>query len=223
MPVHPRACGEYGALHDPAKQVGGSSPRVRGIHATQTGTFRLSRFIPARAGNTVRRPREVVRLPVHPRACGEYLAATIKKRNYAGSSPRVRGIPDPGRAGDPRHRFIPARAGNTLAAAGIPPDRRGSSPRVRGIRCRSSRCGSSAAVHPRACGEYPSVTAVATWLGGSSPRVRGIRGFHGGPCGWGRFIPARAGNTGFAPGCRPPPRFIPARAGNTPSLENSMS
>ena len=72
-------------------------------------------------------------------------------------------------------RFIPARAGNRV-------------PALASLRIRP--------VHPRACGEQSADITSNIMSGGSSPRVRGTVG----PClGFnlcGRFIPARAGNSG---------------------------
>ena len=71
------------------------------------------------------------------------------------------------------HRFIPARAGNSIKTA------------------------ISAAlrtVHPRACGELKPSVLRAMADSGSFPRVRGTRTAVPAPCAYGRFIPARAGN-----------------------------
>ena len=73
------------------------------------------------------------------------------------------------------NRFIPARAGNRTVAVGH---------------------GAGGAVHPRACGEQNRSSILAADSVGSSPRVRGTE-FFVNTCGEiGRFIPARAGNSG---------------------------
>jgi len=94
LAVHPRACGEH---HDDSilyTSANGSSPRVRGTPIRTGSVFVRSRFIPARAGNTL--PGFAVVdfcrfiparagntqaafflcafFPVHPRACGEHPA-----------------------------------------------------------------------------------------------------------------------------------------------------
>ncbi len=51
-PVHPRVCGEHAALVNVIVPAGGSSPRLRGTHATLTLQSESDRFIPAFAGNT---------------------------------------------------------------------------------------------------------------------------------------------------------------------------
>ena len=52
--VHPRACGEHAWRARRLTVAGGSSPRVRGTRHRVAGCQPLSRFIPARAGNTPR-------------------------------------------------------------------------------------------------------------------------------------------------------------------------
>ena len=193
--VHPRACGEHRRLEFPTASSVGSSPRVRGtpVHvALHAGGLR---FIPARAGNTDPAAERVRRAWVHPRACGEHTASAVRFMTCTGSSPRVRGTPVRVASHPHRHRFIPARAGNTGAPA--PGSRR-------------------SAVHPRACGEHPAIPGAANLFFGSSPRVRGTRARDRGPRRRRRFIPARAGKTHRGGGeARRPRRFIPARAGNT--------
>ena len=91
-----------------------------------------------------------------------------------GSSPRGRGTRRPGYGAHHRGRFIPARAGNTLA-----------------FRVLNSRL----PVHPRAGGEHISDRARGVVRIGSSPRGRGTPGRGAGTHRDQRFIPARAGNT----------------------------
>ena len=70
--VHPRACGEFGGLGDAVEESDGSSPRMRGIPASESMRHAYSRFIPAHAGNS--EESGIVRFDakVHPRACGEF-------------------------------------------------------------------------------------------------------------------------------------------------------
>ena len=132
-----------------------------------------------------------------------------------GSSPRGRGTRRAWRRRAHRHRFIPARAGNTGHQVSGP--------------CRDP-------VHPRAGGEHRHAGVAHDARVGSSPRGRGTLGELRRDVRQLRFIPARAGNTfvygfdtNYPSGSSPrgrgtharlvlslaPRRFIPARAGNT--------
>ena len=188
---------------------------MRGTHQLRRQLRRAVRFIPARAGNTSRRPSATDPKSVHPRACGEHRGVA----NYFCND----------------NRFIPARAGNT----GTPPmenqpgtvhpracgehptlrraatARTGSSPRVRGTlvccepcpkqpRFIPARAGNTSnleprpatsPVHPRACGEHQSPRSGWIHVSGSSPRVRGTHLQTVSNRNASRFIPARAGNT----------------------------
>ena len=172
--VHPRAGGEHGRS-TPARVIGvGSSPRGRGTRALRRGGAGVTRFIPARAGNTRSRFRSAVRQSVHPRAGGEHYSLIDKVGREYGSSPRGRGTLDT-RPGPRRScRFIPARAGNTT-----PP----------------SAPGTASPVHPRAGGEHQARFEPLSRAAGSSPRGRGTREVSVVVTGIFRFIPARAGNT----------------------------
>ncbi len=152
--VHPRACGEHVPMSPREGAHCGSSPRVRGTHDLVQQRCLRFRFIPARAGNTLRkitRPRNVA---VHPRACGEHLLSRRFLARSSGSSPRVRGTRLNRAAEAAKCRFIPARAGNTASASAW-------------ARCR--------AVHPRACGEHVRSRNHHLTEHGSSPRVRGTQ------------------------------------------------
>ena len=91
-----------------------------------------------------------------------------------GSSPRMRGTPQPATERGCSHRIIPAYAGNT------PP-------------CRPGRPESPD--HPRVCGEHLTLPPPASLYCGSSPRMRGTRDGEGGRLAAVRIIPAYAGNT----------------------------
>ncbi len=215
-PVHPRWCGEHDFLTTMWLNMCGSSPLVRGTrpaHFIPSGNGRFipagagntqslrviysglfgssplvrgtlhsmmllpahSRFIPAGAGNT--RPNSPKRIngPVHPRWCGEHAIAASCSRPPGGSSPLVRGTPLLIEYLPCYKRFIPAGAGNTyLAPIPIPPR----------------------PVHPRWCGEHRRVRHTGHVPAGSSPLVRGTRKIKRWQKGYGRFIPAGAGNTG---------------------------
>ena len=153
-PVHPRARGEYDGGLRFAANMGGSSPRTRGIHNPCSAGELQRRFIPAHAGNTApsRIPRQTP--AVHPRARGEYASRCRTRRRGTGSSPRTRGILRNPPAGTLEIRFIPAHAGNTDP---FPADR------------------AHRSVHPRARGEYVQFLSLRGIATGSSPRTRGIR------------------------------------------------
>ena len=192
-PVHPRVCGERGQFMSITAVDVGSSPRVRGTRQPYPPRLLGDRFIPACAGNAGAHLGRRVRLPVHPRVCGERRRGNLRASLHSGSSPRVRGTRR-GRPG-PRlgRRFIPACAGNATAG-------------------QRRRC--SAPVHPRVCGERWWHRSVDGWWFGSSPRVRGTRARRYARLRGRRFIPRVRGTR---PKRRPDQRgrrFIPACAGN---------
>ena len=173
MTVHPRVCGEQGAVRNGRTAAYGSSPRVRGTGPRKRVDPQRTRFIPACAGNSLNFRDRHIFSPVHPRVCGEQKAGFAAPLGSIGSSPRVRGTvfyAVPPREGS---RFIPACAGN----------------RVR--MCRACRL---AAVHPRVCGEQPISPSTSAAAPGSSPRVRGTVGLFWCDGRSFRFIPACAGN-----------------------------
>ncbi len=175
-PVHPRVCGEHHGDRFPARDTGGSSPRVRGTR--QAAYFAADRlwFIPACAGNTPAAAPPPMPPPVHPRVCGEHRSFRSISAAKAGSSPRVRGTLARWGVRPERKRFIPACAGNT----GHLPS-----------------CRSPAAVHPRVCGEHVPGFQLPPPIDGSSPRVRGTLSRFFTVRVSSRFIPACAGNTGY--------------------------
>ena len=188
--------------------VSGSSPRVRG---TQRPGFRRGqqrRFIPACAGNTPAAPRRPPSPTVHPRVCGEHACGTPRPSASTGSSPRVRGTPEPGAVRWRAERFIPACAGNTRTARAQ-------------VRLWT--------VHPRVCGEHPGDVWHAVFVGGSSPRVRGTLGLKSGITDTRRFIPACAGNTAPTTRSSPPrpvhPRVCGEHAGDgvAPNISGGSS
>ena len=150
--VHPRACGEHRKLAEEDVTNFGSSPRVRGTQPAAAFERLRVRFIPARAGNTGGRSASARGSAVHPRACGEHSVPQAGDGGCAGSSPRVRGTRAATSISQSVGRFIPARAGNTIA---------------------SPICSRPASVHPRACGEHFRISIATACVPGSSPRVRG--------------------------------------------------
>ena len=130
---------------------------------------------------------------VHPRVCGELFRGPRERPCSCGSSPRVRGTPEPNNVPRLPRRFIPACAGNSRPRVSSGARYFGSSPRVRGTQMHASRrpeidrfipacAGNSAAagraalraaVHPRVCGELQGGREDQQQFAGSSPRVRG--------------------------------------------------
>ena len=173
-PVHPRGCGEHGLYRYAVLSDGGSSPRVRGTHQQNRRPVARLRFIPAGAGNTLTSPRSLMPLAVHPRGCGEHNNKPTRRRDYGGSSPRVRGTLDPADVEALIGRFIPAGAGNTSGRRGqpgvLPVHPRGCGEHLRrlgavgpdsrfipagaGNTCGSMYSSQSSSVHPRGCGEH---------------------------------------------------------------------
>ena len=173
-----------GERHDRTQRrqpASGSSPHARGTLITQETSSHVDRFIPACAGNAGPPYRVPGSMAVHPRMRGERRSGHGFKNNVRGSSPHARGTllgvfrPLAGT------RFIPACAGNALAA---------------------SRPTDTAAVHPRMRGERQDRAADGQSIGGSSPHARGTP--RSGPRRRAdrRFIPACAGNAwrGALPG-----------------------
>ena len=71
MWAHPRVCGENKIAHDFMREMGGSSPRVRGKHNIRATVAALRRLIPACAGKTIPFARTCAKSWAHPRVCGE--------------------------------------------------------------------------------------------------------------------------------------------------------
>ena len=190
--AHPRACGENPTSPADEDSSVGSSPRVRGKQASVKLLKSIGGLIPARAGKTKTSTAPTLWTPAHPRACGENVGPRIPVRGRLGSSPRVRGKPDPLRP--PRHRrgLIPARAGKT---------HRGN-PRRRAV-----------TAHPRACGENMNSKGTVCPRFGSSPRVRGKRRHRRRDEGRPGLIPARAGKTTAAPRAASPTTAHPRACG----------
>ena len=180
--AHPRACGENVEPMLPRAEAAGSSPRVRGKPSCQIDCAQHHRLIPARAGKTRRARPATVRVPAHPRACGENRVRAVFDTVVVGSSPRVRGKHIHIFPTQHIHRLIRARAGKTSARVASP---------------------ARSAAHPRACGENDGFHDAVGGELGSSPRVRGKRphphrrGHRAG------LIPARAGKT-VPPSAEPP-------------------
>ena len=171
---HPRSRGEYPLTRSHAALNAGSSPLSRGIRDSGLPAPCHARIIPALAGNTDRRGRELLLQQDHPRSRGEYVFHPSWMNIYHGSSPLSRGIPARCWRRMAPTRIIPALAGNTPRAAARLSKRKD---------------------HPRSRGEYPEAAHRARRSPGSSPLSRGIRVVQSGiPIQHG-IIPALAGNT----------------------------
>ena len=171
--VHPRGCGESPAGAEPRYQPSGPSPRVRGIRLHAHRPEARDGSIPAGAGNPTKRRCRRRCSGVHPRGCGESASNSGADHPGHGPSPRVRGIPVRGAAGDGGAGSIPAGAGNPVC------HQSSSLPRP---------------VHPRGCGESQLLERGLVDGGGPSPRVRGIQRYPGPLADRLGSIPAGAGN-----------------------------
>ncbi|RYP99499.1 hypothetical protein PG22506_1226 [Bifidobacterium pseudolongum subsp. globosum] len=147
---------------------------MRGKQRTRLRTVHDRRIIPAhagqtRCGSTRRRCKQD-----HPRACGANLRALTGWSGCQGSSPRMRGKPDPFTEAIRFLRIIPAHAGQTNTFVFSLP---------------------ACTDHPRACGANPAWMIGVFGPFGSSPRMRGKpsdRSYHRLHH---RIIPAHAGQT----------------------------
>ena len=214
-PVHPRSRGEHAVSIALSIFANGSSPLARGTPRRVDADRKRPRFIPARAGNTKPSSSVMVISTVHPRSRGEHMPIADMLRNVTGSSPLARGTRSAIRLWCMAHRFIPARAGNTIARcigrqshAGSSPLARGtlgwSSLEPRGDRFIPARAGNTrrlrtagraSSVHPRSRGEHRPPARGGGCLNGSSPLARGTHRRRLSARARLRFIPARAGNT----------------------------
>ena len=193
--VHPRSRGEHQPIACRRGARVGSSPLARGTRAAGRASRWSGRFIPARAGNTRWLTKERPRSSVHPRSRGEHREELIQRRRAAGSSPLARGTRGTARTARAANRFIPARAGNTMW---------------------SSISTAAPTVHPRSRGEHFWPAPGAALVAGSSPLARGTRLRPRERCGWGRFIPARAGNTAPSPAASTDAAVHPRSRGEHP-------
>jgi len=231
--VHPRARGELSPWVPENEWVAGSSPRARGTPPACARAARRSRFIPARAGNSVGSSMSVRTTSVHPRARGELLAAGQVVTVNTGSSPRARGTHLHASQCAARHRFIPARAGNSVydllspLTIEVHPRARGelvaiarrfgrefgSSPRARGTREVLRVLRPLPRFIPARAGNSASASGRPANTFGSSPRARGTRSDTGASAGYHRFIPARAGNSTASTGTNIAPPVHPRARG----------
>ena len=132
-PVHPRMRGERCCLTPTRRPIPGSSPHARGTQQTKAGDPKLTRFIPACAGNAIVGAPGVGKSSVHPRMRGERLIPQRTSRFRIGSSPHARGTHQKRKPRTCRNRFIPACAGNAGQQSGVA-DEEEVHPRMRGER-----------------------------------------------------------------------------------------
>ena len=174
MADHPRACGANRRLCAISVSFGGSSPRMRGKHATVGMVDFPRRIIPAHAGQTGARTPYRGQSADHPRACGANDVHGLAVSRRGGSSPRMRGKHFFAVLKRVVQRIIPAHAGQTKF--GLP------------VRLRVPD-------HPRACGANLKLTTSSYCAIGSSPRMRGKRAYEPREHIRSRIIPAHAGQT----------------------------
>ncbi|CTS05071.1 Domain of uncharacterised function (DUF2825) [Escherichia coli] len=91
----------------------GLSPLARGARHSQADPATALRFIPAGAGNTVRRGGSTTVFSVYPRWRGEHINMQRERLPLAGLSPLARGTQSCVNSRRLHWRFIPAGAGNT--------------------------------------------------------------------------------------------------------------
>ena len=176
-PVYPRWRGEHCLDGSCSRELCGLSPLARGTLTIAYLNTSPHRFIPAGAGNTAAASRPAGGDTVYPRWRGEHFFEICMMIDMMGLSPLARGTRRAANARSKLSRFIPAGAGNTT------------------VDVNSSRV---EPVYPRWRGEHPAVAAGAVLRHGLSPLARGTRILARCPGGSARFIPAGAGNTGFA-------------------------
>ena len=113
--VHPHSRGEHNSTDPPWSVLPGSSPLARGTLQIYAIDIDVDRFIPTRAGNTTPMAPATIASAVHPHSRGEHMNLLSLRSVNGGSSPLARGTPMARLPGRPPARFIPTRAGNTMA------------------------------------------------------------------------------------------------------------
>ncbi len=146
------------------------------------------RFIPAGAGNTISVMLKDIAGSVYPRWRGEHWQNKHRGTRGAGLSPLARGTRTKYPSLNPRRRFIPAGAGNTIET-------------FHAIK--------QAAVYPRWRGEHLLIKWRARCVYGLSPLARGTPVHIRFLVARSRFIPAGAGNTDQIPVPQSTPSVYP--------------
>ncbi len=153
----------------------GLSPLARGTQVKRWHPFRLFRFIPAGAGNSVISPVSALLFTVYPRWRGELVTLPCIITASRGLSPLARGTHPAHSCVPYLNRFIPAGAGNSRTSA----------PSI-----------SATSVYPRWRGELFIAPSSSSALRGLSPLARGTLMIKAERWIAQRFIPAGAGNSG---------------------------
>ena len=174
MVVYPRWRGELFCALAFCWLSRGLSPLARGTLCRCQHCWRVIRFIPAGAGNTVPRIISLSSSTVYPRWRGEHSASLMPIIGLGGLSPLARGTRRQRIVRLPLHRFIPAGAGNT-GKTNI------------GVRV--------VPVYPRWRGEHKIHIDKHRVCIGLSPLARGTLYYNRWTRYGARFIPAGAGNT----------------------------
>ena len=174
MVVYPRWRGELFCALAFCWLSRGLSPLARGTLCRCQHCWRVIRFIPAGAGNTVPRIISLSSSTVYPRWRGEHSASLMPIIGLGGLSPLARGTRRQRIVRLPLHRFIPAGAGNTSTLS-ITTDREPVYPRWRGEHWQNKHRGT------RGAGLSPLARGTQIW---GAPLMKSKR-----------FIPAGAGNT----------------------------
>ncbi len=150
--VYPRWRGEHYFCNAQRYSRIGLSPLARGTLAKQTSGYAWCRFIPAGAGNTKFILINTAFVSVYPRWRGEHFTTIGGHATAHGLSPLARGTRTKYPSLNPRRRFIPAGAGNTIET-------------FHAIK--------QAAVYPRWRGEHLLIKWRARCVYGLSPLARG--------------------------------------------------
>ena len=172
--AHPHSRGENELVLLEVLLHRGSSPLTRGKRACPCVRKRLPRLIPAHAGKTSSSLTVRSSPAAHPRSRGENAHDSHMNIARLGSSPLTRGKRNPGVAGGPRDRLIPAHAGKT------------------GPTCLESWLPKA---HPRSRGENSISRRSRARMRGSSPLTRGKHVQFCASIVSLRLIPAHAGKT----------------------------
>ena len=152
--TRPHTRGEHEGWKTRIREIGGSSPRIRGKRAPTGLIIAGAGLIPAHTGKTVQQGSRRTRRRAHPRAYGENGREVEAHLPCQGSSPRIRGKRDLKNIQFPKLGLIPAHTGKT--------------PRL-------PRQDSPGRAHPRAYGENIRSGVRLSGRAGSSPRIRGKR------------------------------------------------
>ena len=151
---HPRIRGEHARV-DPQRELAeGSSPHTRGAPDLRHKRRVDGGIIPAYAGSTATKAKNMPSRRDHPRIRGEHDTPLTNVTPFTGSSPHTRGAHRHRPARRHRSRIIPAYAGSTR---------------------RRSRRPTVSADHPRIRGEHLNRPVMAPLAPGSSPHTRGAR------------------------------------------------